>query len=140
MATVTVSLYPTLSHVIFGSESSYRNLKHCLISKFKSIPAHFYNSMRRSAIFSDQELIEHMDRVSVLNEWGTNTELNMIGALAHIDVVSINATVIDPYYWNIQPVYIYEHLEVPLECDLIYDGCKLGVLFPDSPSEGYGTL
>ena len=75
-------LYRTLSHVIFGSESSYRILKHTLISKFKSTPAHFYNVMRRSGIFSDQELIEHMDRVSVLNEWGTNTELNMIRVLA----------------------------------------------------------
>ena len=122
-------LYRTLSHVIFGSESSYRVLKHSLISKFKSTPAHFYNVMRRSGIFSEQELIEHMDRVSVLNEWGTNTELNMIGALARINVLSINATDIDPHYWNIQPVYIHEQLEVPLECDPIYDGRKLGVLF-----------
>ena len=63
-------LYRTLSHIIFGSESSYRILKHSLISRFKSTPAHFYNFMRKSGIFSDQELIEHMDRVSVLNEWG----------------------------------------------------------------------
>ena len=40
-------LYRTLSHVIFGSESSYRILEHSLISKFKSTPAHFYNVMRR---------------------------------------------------------------------------------------------
>ena len=100
-------LYLTLSHVIFGSESSYRILKHSLISKFKCTPAHFYNVMHRSGIFRDQELIVHMDRVSVLNEWGTNTELNMIGDLAQIDVVSINATDIDPHYWNMQPIYIY---------------------------------
>ena len=61
-------LHRTLSHVIFGSESSYI-LKPSLISKFKITPVHFYNVMRRSGIFSNQELIEHMDRVSVLNEW-----------------------------------------------------------------------
>ena len=76
----------TLSHVIFGSESSYRILKHILISNLRALQL-FYTVLRISDIFSDQELIEDMDRVSALNEWGTNTELNMIVALDQIDVV-----------------------------------------------------
>ncbi len=63
------------------------------------------------------------------NASGTNTELNMLGALARIDVVSIDATEIDPHSWNIRPVYIHEQLEVPLECDPIYEGKKLGVVY-----------
>ena len=53
----------------------------------------------------------------------------MIGALARIDVVSIDATDVDPNNLNIHPVYIHEHLEVPLECDPIYEGQKLMVIY-----------
>ena len=52
----------------------------------------------------------------------------MSGALARIDVVSIDATDVDPNSWTLRPVYIHEQLDVPLECDPIYEGRKLGVL------------
>ena len=82
--------------------------------------------MGRSGIFSEQDLHCHIDRIRSPNEWGTNTELNMVGASARIDVVSIDATDVDPNNWSIHPVYIHEHLEVPLECDPIYEGQIFG--------------
>ena len=85
--------------------------------------------MGRSGIFSKQDLHSHIDRIRSHGEWGTNTELNMIGALARIDVMSIDATDVDPNNWNIHPIYVHEHLEVPLECDPIYEGQKLGVIY-----------
>ena len=42
--------------------------------------------------------------------------------------MSIGATDVDLNNWNIHPVYVQE-LEVPLECDPIYEGQKLGVIY-----------
>ena len=85
--------------------------------------------MGRSGIFSEQDLHSHINRIRSHGEWGTNTELNMIGPLAWIDVMSIDATDVDPNNLNFHPVYIHEHLEVPLECDPIYEGQKLDVIY-----------
>ena len=85
--------------------------------------------MGRSGIFSEKDLHSHIDRIRSHGEWGTNTELNMIGALSRIDVMSIDVTDVDPNNWNIHPLYIHEYLEVPLECDPIYEGQKPGVIY-----------
>ncbi len=122
-------LYRALSHVIFGNETSHDVLKQCLIGKFEASLQHHPNVMARSGIFSEQDLHDHIDRIRCPNEWGTNTELNMMGALARIDVVSIDATDVDSDNWNIQPVYIHGLLDVPSECDPIYEGQKIGVLY-----------
>ena len=122
-------LYRALSHIIFGNERSHHVLKQCLICEFEANPQHYYNVMGRSGIFSEQDLHSHIDQIRSHGEWGTNTELNMMGALARIDVMSIDATDVDPNNWNIHPVYVHEHLEVPLECDSIYEGQKLGVIY-----------
>ena len=83
--------------------------------------------MGRSCIFIKQDLHSHVDRMTSHVEWSTNTELNMIGALALINVNSIEATDVEPNNWNIHPVYVHEHYEVPLECDHIYEVQKLGL-------------
>ena len=85
--------------------------------------------MGRSGIFSELDLYSHINRIRSHGEWDTNTKLNRIGALARIDVMSIDATDVDPNNWNIHPVYVHEHLEVPLECDPIYGDLKLGVIY-----------
>ena len=43
--------------------------------------------------------------------------------------MSIDATDVGPNICNIHPVYVHEHLEVPLECDPIYESQKLGVIY-----------
>ena len=121
-------LYRALSDIIFGNERSHHVLKQCLICEFDANPQHYYIVMGRSDIFSEQDLLSHIDRIRSHGEWGTNTELNMIGALARIDVMSIDATDADPNNWNIRPVYVHEHLKVTLECDPIYEGQKLGLI------------
>ena len=80
-----------------------------MICEFEANPQHYYNVMGRSGIFSEQDLHSHIDRIRSHGEWGTNTELNMIGALAGIDVMSIDANDVDPNNWNIHPVYVHEH-------------------------------
>ena len=122
-------LYRALSHIIFGNERLHHVLKQCMICEFEANPQHYYIVMGRSGIFSEQYLHSYIDRIRSHGEWGTNTELNMNGALARIDVMSIDATDVDPNNWNIHSVYVYEHLEVPLECDPINEGQKLGVIY-----------
>ena len=85
--------------------------------------------MGRSGIFSEQDLHSHNRSNQISWRVGTNTELNMFGSLARIDVMSIDATDVDPNDWNIHPVYVHELLEVPLESDPIYEGHKLGVIY-----------
>ena len=85
--------------------------------------------MGRSDTRSEQDLHFHLDRMKRQNEWGTNNELNMIGVWARIDVMLIDATDVDPNNWNINPVYIHELLEVPLECDPIFESQRLGVIY-----------
>ena len=80
----------------FWYERSHHILKKCLICKFEANPQHYYNVIGRSGIFSEEDLHSQIDRIRYHGEWSTNTELNMIGALARIDVMSIDATDVDP--------------------------------------------
>ena len=122
-------LYRALSHVIFGSERPYYILKQCLVRTFLSKPEHFFNAMTWAGISSEEDLHSHVRDISVPNAWGTNTELVMLGALARIDVVSINAYGVDPTNWRICPLFIHECLVPPLVCAPIYEGHKFGVIF-----------
>ena len=85
--------------------------------------------MGRAGIFSEQDLHSHIDQIKYHGEWGTNTELNMIGALSRIDVISIDVTDVDPNNWNIHHVYVDENLGVQLECDPSNEGQKLWVIY-----------
>ena len=78
---------------------------------------------------TEQQLLDHLTRISALNEWGTDLELRMLGALAGIDVISINA--MDGYCdrWRLDPIYNYAQLTSPVECDPLYQGQKLGILY-----------
>ena len=48
--------------------------------------------MKTSGILDDLDLQEHVLTVSAPNEWGTNVELNMLGALSGIDILSVSCT------------------------------------------------
>ena len=96
-----------------------------IICEFEVNPQVNYNVMGMSGIFSEQDLHPHIDRIRSHSEW------DMIWALARIDVMSIEATDVDPNNWKIHPVYVHEHLEETLECDPIYEGQKQDDLSQD---------
>ena len=77
---------------------------------------------------TEQQLLDHLTRMSAPNEWGTDLELRMLGALAGIDVVSINTMDSDCDRWRLDPIYNHT-LTPPVECDPIYQGQKLGILY-----------
>ena len=122
-------LYRALSHIIFGTESKFEMLKQNLIGRFMSSPQHFPNVMEKSGLFSEQELHEHVQRISAPHAWGTDVQLRMLGALAGIDVVSIIATDSDCNNWRLDPVYIHGQLTSPIVCDSTYHGQKLGIVY-----------
>ena len=92
-------------------------LKENLIGRLMSSPQHFPNVMEKSGLFSEQELHEHVQRVSAPYAWGTDVQLRMLGALAGMDVVSIIATDSDCNNWRLDPVYIHGQLTSPIVCD-----------------------
>ena len=64
-----------------------------MIAKFRSSPFHFFNEMNKLGL-TEQQLLDHLTRISAPNEWGTDLELRMLGALAGIDVVSIMSWIV----------------------------------------------
>ena len=122
------SLYRALSHLILGNQEYYDILKNKLIAKFVNSHNHHFNVMRQSGILSDQELQEHIKSVSERNAWGTNVELCMLGAIAGIDTVILDCIDANSANWNVRQNYIHSLLEVPLQCDAIFEGQKLCVL------------
>ena len=81
-------LYRSLSHIILGIEKHYDDLKSKLITKFRNSPEHTLNVMHMSGITSEEELDDHFELINTPNEWGTNVELVIFGALAHLDINS----------------------------------------------------
>ena len=79
----------SLSHIIFGTEKHYDDLKSKLITKFRNRPEHTLNVMHMSGITSEEELDDHFPLINIPNEWGTNVELAILGALAHLDILVI---------------------------------------------------
>ena len=53
---------------------------------------------------TEQQLLDHLTRITAHNEWGTDFELRMLGALAGINVVSINAMDSDCFRWILDPI------------------------------------
>ena len=104
-------------------------LKQNLIGRFMSSPKHFPNVREKSGMFSEQELHEHVQRISAPYAWGTDVQLSMLGALAGINVVSIIATDSDCNNWRLDPVYIHGQLTSPIVCDSTYHDQKLGIVY-----------
>ena len=101
-------VYRSLSHIIFGTETLYDQLKQNMFSKFRDCPEHILNVMNMSGIACEQDFEEHLDQVTLENEWGTHVELTILGALAKIDVLVINATHVDTNQWRIDDTYIHD--------------------------------
>ena len=59
---------------------------------------------------------------------GSNVELCMQGAIAGIDTVILDCIDATSANWNVQQNYIHSKLEVPVECEVIFEGQKLRVL------------
>ena len=89
---------------------------------------HHYNVMRKSGILSEQELHEHINSVSAPNAWGTNVELNTLAALARIDILLVDCTDVNSMNWNILPNYLHNQLDVPIECESIFNAHKVCIL------------
>ena len=85
--------------------------------------------MEKSGLFSEQELHEHVQRISAPHGWGTDVQLRMLVALAGIDVVSIIATDSDCNNWRLDPVYIHGQLTSSIVFYSIYHGQKLGIVY-----------
>ena len=85
-------LYRSLSYIIFGTEKHYNDLKSKLITKFRNSPKHTLNVMHMSGIKSEKELDDHFELINFPNEWDSNVESAILGALAHLDILVINAT------------------------------------------------
>ena len=121
-------LYRALSHAIFGTENHFSALKQNLINTFIAIPEHHYNVMRQSGLLNDQEFHEHIDTISAPNEWGTDVELRMLGALAGIDILSVRCTDATSVNWNVLAYYIHNHSDTPSVCEPIFETQKLCLL------------
>ena len=55
--------YRSLSHIIFGTETLYDQLKENMISKFRDCPEHILNVMNMSGLTCEQDLEEHLDKL-----------------------------------------------------------------------------
>ena len=121
-------LYRSLSHIIFGTETLYDQLKQNMIFKFRDCPEHILNVINMSGITCEQDLGEHLDQVTFENEWGTHVELTILGALDKIDVLVMTATHVDTNQWRIDDTYIHDRLLCPTQCSPLYEGHKLGVV------------
>ena len=100
-------------HLFFGTESRHEILKHQLIATIRTSIQQFPNVLQKLGISSEAELDEHIVRVSPNYAWGTDVELRILGALAGIEVISVNATDSDCTRWRREPVYIYYTLTSP---------------------------
>ena len=89
-------LYRALAHIIFGTEEIYEQLKFQLIRQFGNSPLHCYNVMKILHYSCEEDLNNHLDLISNANEWGTDVLLAILGSLAEIDVLVINATHTNP--------------------------------------------
>ena len=55
----------SLSHIIFGTETLYDQLKQKMISKFRDCPEHILNVMNMSGITCEQDLEGDLDQVTL---------------------------------------------------------------------------
>ena len=121
-------LYRSLSHIIVGTENFFEILEYNLINTFMTSTQHHYNVMRKSGILSEQELHEHINSVSAPNAWGTNVELNMLAALARIDILLVDCTDVNSMNLNILPNNLHNQLDIAIECDPIFNAHKVCIL------------
>ena len=61
---------------------------------------------------------------------GYNVELNILAALAGIDILLVDCTDVNSMNWNIFPNYLHNQLDIQLdiECDPIFNAHKVCIL------------
>ena len=106
----------------------YEQSKTKLIGKIYQNPELIVNVMQKSGIMCDQEFTEHLDCIRVQKEWGTNIELAILGVLAHIDVLLINATHVGSHFWKVETVFMHDKLIISTQCNPLHEDQKLGVV------------
>ena len=90
---------------------------------------------------TEQQLLDHLTPISAPNKWNTDLELRMLGALAGIDVVFINAMDGDCDRWRLDSIYNHAQLTPPVECDPLYQGSEIRNSLPSNiPSQRCRTL
>ena len=109
----TNCLYRSLSHIIFGTEKHY-DLKSKLITKFRNNPEHTLNVTHMSGIMSEEELDDHFKLINIPNEWDTNVKLAILGALAHLDIIVIDANNNDHQFWTVGTIYVVHNIVLTL--------------------------
>ena len=76
----------------------------------------------------EEELSEHLDLTNNPNEWGTDVVLAILGSLAEMDVLVINATHINPNMWRVDSIYVHDTLSHTTQSNPVFSGQKLGVV------------
>ena len=71
--------------------------------------------MHMSGSTSEQELNEHFDLISI-----PNVELSILGDLAQVDVLVINASNSDHHLWRVDNIYVHDNLLTPSQCSPVY--------------------
>ena len=81
--------------------------------------------MKKSGILNEEDLLRHVLTVSAPNECDKNVELNMLGALSGIDILSVSCTNASSTNWNILPYYLHNNLDIPVESEPNLESQKL---------------
>ena len=84
--------------------------------------------MHMSGITSEEELDDHFELINIPNEWGTNVELAILGALAHLDILVINATNNDHQFWRVDTIYAHNIVPAISLCNPTFNGQRLGIV------------
>ena len=76
----------------------------------------------------EEELSNHLDLISKPNEWDTDVVLAILGSLAEIDVLIINAIHTNPNMWRVVTIYAHNTLSHTTQSNPVFCGQKLGVV------------
>ena len=115
-------LYRALAHIIFGTEAIYEHLKFQLIRQFRNSPLHCYNVMKMLHYSCEEDFNNHLNFIS------NDVVLAILGSLAEIDVLVINAIHTNPNMWRVDTIYAYDTLSHTTQSNPVFRGQKLGVV------------
>ena len=76
----------------------------------------------------EEDLNNHLDLISNPNEWGTDVVLAILGSLAQINVLVVNATQANPNMWRVDTIYAHNTLSSTTQSNPVSSGQKLGVV------------
>ena len=97
-------------------------MKFQLIRQFGNSPLHCYNVMKILHYSCEEDLNNHLDLISNANEWGTDVVLAILGSLAEIDVLVINATHTNPNMWRVDTIYAHDTLSSTTQSNPVFSG------------------